>query len=69
MDLGSGEQLTARFLINASGVMTTPRLPDIDGLENFTGPAMHTARWDHSLDLTGKRVVADSERVLSPIRR
>jgi len=56
VELGSGESLTARFLINASGVMTTPRLPDIDGLENFTGPAMHTARWDHSLDLTGKRV-------------
>jgi cyclohexanone monooxygenase len=40
VELGSGESLTARFLINASGVMTTPRLPDIDGLENFTGPGL-----------------------------
>ena len=56
VDLGSGEQVTARFLLNASGVMTTPRLPDIDGLQTFAGPAVHTARWDHGLDLTGKRV-------------
>lgn len=48
--------LTARFLINASGVLTTPDLPDIDGVETFAGVAMHTARWDHSQDLTGKRV-------------
>lgn len=56
VELGSGEQLTARFLVNASGVMTTPRIPDIEGLRTFTGPAMHTARWDHGVDLTGKRV-------------
>ena len=56
VELGDGRQVTARYLINASGVMTTPRIPDIDGLETFAGPAMHTARWDHRLDLTGKRV-------------
>lgn len=56
VELGSGEQLTARFLINASGVMTTPKIPDIEGLRTFVGPAMHTARWDHGVDLTGKRV-------------
>ena len=54
--LGSGEPVTARFLINASGVMTTPRLPEIVGLDSFSGPVMHTARWDHSVDLSGKRV-------------
>jgi cyclohexanone monooxygenase len=56
VDLGSGEQVTARFLINASGVMTTPKTPDIEGLASFAGPAMHTARWDHSVDLAGNRV-------------
>ena len=56
VDLGSGEQVTSRFLINASGVMTTPKMPDIDGLASFGGPAMHTARWDHGVDLTDKRV-------------
>ncbi|MCV7384430.1 flavin-containing monooxygenase [Mycolicibacter longobardus] len=51
----SGE-ISARFLINASGVLTTPNLPDIPGVDTFSGVTIHTARWDHSQDLTGKRV-------------
>ncbi len=56
LDLGSGEQITVRFLINAGGVLTTPKLPDIAGVDSFDGITMHTARWDHTQDLTGKRV-------------
>lgn len=56
VDLDDGKQVTARFLINASGVMTTPKTPDIEGLDTFGGPVMHTARWDHGVDLAGKRV-------------
>ena len=48
--------MTARFLINAGGVLTTPNLPDIDGVDGFAGVTMHTARWDHAQDLAGKRV-------------
>jgi cation diffusion facilitator CzcD-associated flavoprotein CzcO len=33
-----------------------PNLPDIDGVDGFAGITMHTARWDHSQDLSGKRV-------------
>jgi cation diffusion facilitator CzcD-associated flavoprotein CzcO len=51
-----GQLLTARFLINAAGVLTDPKMPDIAGVESFAGITMHTARWDHSQDLTGKRV-------------
>jgi cation diffusion facilitator CzcD-associated flavoprotein CzcO len=51
-----GGEVTARFLINASGVLTVPKLPDIDGVDSFGGIVMHTARWDHTQDLTGKRV-------------
>jgi cation diffusion facilitator CzcD-associated flavoprotein CzcO len=51
-----GGELTARFLVNASGVLTVPKLPDIDGVDSFGGITMHTARWDHGQDLTGKRV-------------
>ena len=32
------------------------RLPDIDGIEGFQGELFHSARWDHDVDLTGKRV-------------
>ncbi len=56
LDLDDGDQVTARFLINASGVLITPNLPDIDGVDSFAGLTMHTARWDHTQDLTGKRV-------------
>ena len=52
----SGDTVTARFLINAGGALTTPKLPDIDGVGTFAGATMHTARWDHSQDLAGKRV-------------
>jgi len=48
--------LTARFLINGSGVLTVPKPPDIEGVADFAGITLHTARWDSSVDLSGKRV-------------
>lgn len=51
-----GGEVTARFIISASGVLTVPKLPDIAGVDSFAGITMHTARWDHGQDLTGKRV-------------
>ena len=56
VELDTGATVTARFLINACGVLITPNLPDIDGVDSFGGVTMHTARWDHQQDLTGKRV-------------
>lgn len=52
----AGETLTARFVIGATGVLTQPKLPDIPGIASFRGTTMHTARWDHGVDLRGKRV-------------
>lgn len=49
-------ELTARHLINAAGVLNVPKLPDIEGVQTFTGTTLHTARWDHGTDLSGKRV-------------
>jgi cation diffusion facilitator CzcD-associated flavoprotein CzcO len=51
-----GGEITARFLISASGVLTVPKLPEIQGVDSFAGITMHTARWDHNQNLTGKRV-------------
>ncbi len=48
--------ITADVLVTASGGLSEPSWPDIDGLEDFHGDVFHTARWDHSVDLTGKRV-------------
>jgi len=46
----------AHILIAATGVLHHPRYPDIPGLESFSGPCFHSARWDHSVELDGKRV-------------
>jgi cation diffusion facilitator CzcD-associated flavoprotein CzcO len=54
--LGGGETLTCRFLIHAPGGLTQPKKPDLVGLAGFRGKTMHTARWDASVDLSGKRV-------------
>jgi cyclohexanone monooxygenase len=56
IDLDTGATVTARFLVNASGVLITPNVPDIDGVDSFAGVTMHTSRWNHEQDLTGKRV-------------
>lgn len=51
-----GEVTTADFLISACGVLHHPSYPDIAGLDSFAGTKFHTARWDHSVDLKGKRI-------------
>ena len=33
-----------------------PRLPDVPGRDSFAGPSWHSARWDHGVDLAGRRV-------------
>ncbi len=45
-----------RIVISAVGQLNRPLIPDFPGLESFAGPVFHTARWDHSVDLRGKRV-------------
>ena len=49
-------EIQADVLISACGGLTEPLYPEIPGMREFAGPAMHTARWDHSVDLRGKRV-------------
>jgi len=51
-----GDRHTADVVVFAVGQLHRPKLPDIAGREDFTGPAFHTAQWDHAQDLTGRRV-------------
>ncbi|WP_040815883.1 flavin-containing monooxygenase [Nocardia concava] len=51
-----GRTGSTRYLITAVGGLTQPKTPAIEGLDTFAGKTMHTARWDHDYDLTGKRV-------------
>lgn len=52
----SGETIRARVLVGAFGPLHQPALPDVPGLDRFTGTMFHSAKWDHRYDLTGKRV-------------
>ena len=51
--LDGGETLTARAVISAVGQLNRPFVPEVP--VRFDGPAFHTARWDHSVDLTVQR--------------
>lgn len=52
----SGETHEFDFLVTACGQLTNPAIPSVPGIEDFEGPAFHSAEWDHELDLTGRRV-------------
>src|SRR5258707_13539477 len=51
-----GQEFVAHFLISGAGALHIPLIPDIEGKDEFRGVAFHSAQWDHSVDLTGKRV-------------
>ena len=55
IDTPTGE-FTADVFVSAAGLVADPKLPDVPGLAEFPGPVFHSARWDHSVDLTGRRV-------------
>lgn len=53
---GKVSVLTANAVICGVGILNRPHLPEIPGLDEFAGPVFHSAQWDHSVDLAGKRV-------------
>ncbi len=53
---GRESRLLADIVISAAGVLNTPSLPKIKGLESFDGPVFHTSQWPDGLDVGGKRV-------------
>ncbi len=57
VETDAGEQIVSRFFVLATGCLSSANLPGIVGLDDFTGPVLHTGRWPHEpVDLTGKRV-------------
>ena len=52
-----GDDYEARFVVAGVGGLHLPNIPEITGAETFAGPRFHSAQWDHSVDLTGKKVV------------
>ncbi|MGC2565246.1 MAG: NAD(P)/FAD-dependent oxidoreductase, partial [Mycobacterium sp.] len=53
--LAGGETLDAQFLVAATGFLSQPRLPDIPGIDTFAGRIIHTADWDDSYSVQGRR--------------
>lgn len=53
----AGLNLSAQYCVMATGALSIPRLPDLPGIESFTGPIYHTGAWPHGgVDFTSKRV-------------
>jgi cation diffusion facilitator CzcD-associated flavoprotein CzcO len=51
-----GERYTFDVIVSAVGLLNHPKYPDWPGLDGFRGPKFHSSRWDHSVDIVGKRV-------------
>jgi cyclohexanone monooxygenase len=52
-----GDRLDARYLIMATGCLSSSKLPEVSGIDTFEGPTYHTGRWPHEgVDFTGLRV-------------
>ena len=57
LTLANGEELSARFVVTAVGLLSIPTPPKLDGLDRFHGQAFHTFDWPHEpVELAGKRV-------------
>ncbi|WP_109507130.1 flavin-containing monooxygenase [Nocardioides speluncae] len=50
-----GKPVTATYLLTATGFLSQPKMPDIEGIDGFQGKVIHTTAWDDDYDLTGKR--------------
>ena len=42
-----GDEMAARFVISCTGLLSSPKLPGIPGIETFAGKSFHTSRWDY----------------------
>ena len=56
LELSDGRTAHHRVLVSATGSLTEPRFPRVEGLDTFTGPLWHSAAWRHDVDLGGRRV-------------
>lgn len=54
--LGDGTVMRCRYLVSAIGQLHHPRQPDFEGMDDYAGPAFHSARWDHSVALEGQDI-------------
>jgi cation diffusion facilitator CzcD-associated flavoprotein CzcO len=56
IETARGETFEADVLVPAVGQLSKPAVPDLPGADTFSGPAFHSARWNHDAELAGRRV-------------
>jgi 4-hydroxyacetophenone monooxygenase len=56
-DQGGADTIEFDVVVSAVGQLNRPNIPDFAGRDEFAGPLIHTAQWDHSLDFSDKRIV------------
>lgn len=54
--LVNGSVLRSQFVVTAMGQLSRPAIPNVPGQESFHGKAFHSANWDHSFEISGKRI-------------
>ncbi|MCW5632336.1 MAG: NAD(P)/FAD-dependent oxidoreductase [Rubrivivax sp.] len=69
-----GDLFVARHFVCSTGPLSVPRWPSIEGLEGFAGARLHSARWDATVPLAGKRVAvigtgSTASQLLAPVAR
>lgn len=52
----AGPTYSAAHTVSANGPLSTPRMPEVAGMQHFKGDSFHTAQWDYDVDLKGKNV-------------
>ncbi|WP_410567986.1 flavin-containing monooxygenase [Amycolatopsis sp. cmx-4-61] len=52
----AGDEFAGTALVAGVGALHLPMIPELPGIEKFEGPAYHSARWRHDVDLAGKKV-------------
>ncbi len=56
IETDTGDEYVAQFVVSGIGALHIPNIPEFDGIDTFTGKTFHSARWDHNVDLRGKKV-------------
>ena len=52
----TGNNIRANHIVCANGPLSSPRMPELGGMESFRGESFHTANWDKNANLKGKNV-------------
>lgn len=51
-----GDTVSGTYLLTATGFLSQPRMPDIEGIDTFAGKVIHTTKWDNGFDPAGRKI-------------